>query len=176
MCSGVNRKKSISARSLLIIASMCSLAVACASCADERINHYANERMKEVAHPNGLIIRLAHTLLAKEDANGFSIAPHESAQRRYPTELSVALHADGRRPEGEWTAQRRINNRLLHYRTSEAQYGGASGSEIEHRIEAWEDYGGRYVLYQQSFPNVSYEQGVDLFWHIIEGTSLTAKK
>lgn len=130
---------------------VCLFAMAFYSCMSQRShetgaeNRYANRQLKQVRHANGLTLNVAESLPITETSNEFLIVPSETRDRRYSIQATVNLRPGVSRPEGEWAKQRRIGDRVIHYRVDDGEAGGASGDEIEYTLKAWEEYRGGHI-------------------------------
>jgi hypothetical protein len=129
------------------------------------------QRTKEVTHPNGLKVRLAESLTVEEVYNGFEIKPHGSESRRYPVEITVRLYSGQQKPSGEWPKEKRIGERIIKYRESRADAGGASGDQTIISLEAWEEVPSAYIFYTYTSPEP--EEDANLGWRIIENTMMS---
>lgn len=160
---------------------VCLFAMAFYSCMSQpshktdRENRYANRQLKQVRHANGLTLNVAESLPITETSSGFLIIPSETRDRRYSIQATVNLRPGVARPEGEWAKERRVEERVIHYRVDEGEAGGASGDEIEYTLKAWEEYRGGHISYEQVLPDSLYEHGFDLCWHIIDGASVQSR-
>jgi hypothetical protein len=132
-----------------------------------------NENTIEVAHPNGLSLRLPESVSVEQTFNGFFIIPRKAKELRTPFEIEVSLHAD-ERPEGEWPEMRQIKGDTVYYRID--RIGGGSGGDI-YVLNAWKAYPTGYVLLRH------YEQGEDILtpdfalgWIVISSTRAIRKK
>jgi hypothetical protein len=127
-----------------------------------------DQRTKEVIHSNGLKVRLAESLNVEELPDGFKIMPQGSESRRYPVQVLVRLYSGQQKPEGEWPKERQIGSRIIKYRESKSEAGGASGDQLILTLEAWESNPAGHIFYIYTSPDS--EQDVSLGWRIIENT------
>lgn len=123
-------------------------------------------KIKEIAHPNGLMLRLPEELVAKQMPDGFLIEPPSIRGLSY---ASVTFLSQQSPPEGDWSRQRQIGSRAIYYRVEETE-GGMGGKEYE--LKAWELYPKGIVLYEQSEQSKSAVSEQAFAWYIIENTSL----
>ncbi|MBC7932669.1 MAG: hypothetical protein H7Z38_19075 [Rubrivivax sp.] len=121
--------------------------------------------MKEVAHPNGLVLRLPEELTVDRTADGFSIVPPSS---RGMSEMTVSLHTGEQQPPGDWPREQQIGTRRVRYRSDRSEGGGSGGDRYE--MTAWETTAGKYIIYRQGDHAEFGEPAFDLFWMIVENT------
>ncbi len=121
--------------------------------------------IKETVHPNGLTLRLPEKLEIKQIPNGFLIEPPSVRGLSY---ASVNLLSQQQSPAGDWSRQRQIGSRTIHYRIEETE--GSTGGK-EYKLQAWELYPKGIVIYQQSEQSKSAAPEHDFAWYIVENTS-----
>jgi hypothetical protein len=171
MYSIAKRKKSsshqyvLSSRQCVLWVVLCVTATACSSQVQRRVNPYADSKVKEVAHPNGLALRLPEELNVARNADGFSIAPPSS---RGMSEMTVSLKVSEQPPAGDWPRQRQIETRRVRYRIDRTEGGGSGGDSYQ--MTAWEEVSGKYIFYRQGDHAEFGEPTFDLFWMIVENT------
>jgi hypothetical protein len=133
-----------------------------------------NEKMTEVAHPNGLLLNLPQSLSAEQTSNGFLLRPQGYRELRSPPEIRVTLHDNRQRPEGEWPQVRQIDGLPVYYRIEKNTAG--SGGDI-HVLSAWEAYPTGYIFLQQ---HVQVEEPAKpdftLGWIVIKGAKAPGLK
>lgn len=144
------------------------LIVSCSQCARQSQPAQEEQRTKDVIHPNGLKVRLAESLKVTEVSDGFEIKPQGSDSRRYPVEVTVSFHSGQEKPEGAWPKEKRIGDRIIKYRESREEAGGASGDQMLMSLVAWEANPAGYIFYTYTTPEP--EPYVNLGWRIIENT------
>lgn len=81
---------------------------------------FANEQVREISHPAGLVLRLPESLEAQMRPDGFYVTPRDPSQRnmRYPVGATVRLHPNEAQPEGEWRQKETIGERVIWYRVT----------------------------------------------------------
>jgi len=136
-------------------------------------NRYAPESKKEVQHPNKLILKIAESLRPVQTERGFSIKPQEKLALRYAINFSVAVYSDENTPlETSQLVRRAIGNRVIMFRQSDGQAGGASGDEIIRTLTAQEKIPNGYILYEQETPETQFAaHNFDLLWHVADGAT-----
>lgn len=132
----------------------------------EQLFGQTEPKTKEIVHPNGLMLHLPEELAAKQMPDGFLIEPPSTRGLSY---ASVTFLSQRQPPEGDWSHQRQIGSRAIHYRLEETE-GGMGGKEYE--LKAWELYPKGIVLYEQSEQSKSAVPEHAFAWYIIENTSL----
>lgn len=170
MHSEAKQKRSLAHQYVLWVM-LCVTAAACSSHVQRGVNPYANSRMKEVTHPNGLALRLPEELTVVRTADGFSIAPPSS---RGMSEMTVSLHLSEQPPPGDWPRQQQIETRRVRYRIDRTEGSGSGGDQYE--MTAWEATPGKYTLYRQGDHAEFGEPAFDLFWMIVENTRIQSPK
>lgn len=150
---------------------LCVTLAACSSHVQKRVNPYANSRLKEVTHPNGLVLRLPEEMTVTHTAVGFSIVPPSS---RGMSEMTVSLDTSEQPPPGDWPRQQQIETRQVRYRIDRTEGSGSGGDQYE--IMAWEATAGNYIFYRQGDHAEFGEPTFDLFWFIVENTRTQSPK
>ncbi|HBE32415.1 MAG TPA: hypothetical protein DDW76_10360 [Cyanobacteria bacterium UBA11369] len=107
-----------------------------------------NEKMMQVAHPNGLLLNLPQSLSVEQTSFGFRVRPQGYQELRSSPEIIVTLYANRQQPEGEWPQVRQIDGRTVHYRVEKE--AGGSGGDI-HVLSAWEAYPNGYIFFRGDF-------------------------
>lgn len=112
------------------------------------------------------MLSLPEKLAAKQMPNGFLIEPPSVRGLSY---ASVSFLSQQQPPEGDWSRQRQIGSRTIHYRLEETE-GGMGGKEYE--LRAWERYPKGIVVYEQSEQSKSDVPEHAFAWYVIENTGL----
>jgi hypothetical protein len=121
---------------LLVILTLCS-------CTTEKEDAAREAVVKEIRHPNGLLLTLRQNLSVDQTTDGFRVTPLGARELRAPFEIAVSL-ASGQRPPGEWPKSRRIKEMTVHYRIDSYPAGGSGGSV--RILSAWRAHPNGYVL------------------------------
>lgn len=161
----------LDARKGIYLICACALIVfgSCMSPLEQSRKRFADEQMKEISHPAGLVLRLPESLEAQVRPDGFYVLPSDPSQRnmRYPVGATLRLHPNEAQPEGEWQQKETIGERVIWYRIMGGDGYGSGGAEYE--FNAWESYANGYIAYQQRDQRESGEPDFSICWQIIDG-------
>jgi hypothetical protein len=151
---------------------------ACNSAVDSDDNQYArlyrSAESRDIAHPNGLWLRLPTSLPVTETSGGFEVtAPN--VRSLSPMNIKLHLHEEPPQSPTAAAAERRmIANRKISYLVSEEKEAVGSGG-AEYMLNAWEEIPGGYVSYQQTEQAETGRPRHEFAWYVIGQTGLRQK-
>ncbi len=150
---------------------LCMFCLSCAIGSTSRENPYAKTKMKEIEHPNGLIILIPEVANNNQTANGFSIIPPPS---RGMSEMSIDLNRNQSSLARSEIKEKTIDGRFIKYQIEKNEGEGSSGDSYaitaEEKIE-----NGRLIYHQRDLSKLS-EPSFDFFWLIVEQTDARSIK
>lgn len=125
--------------------------------------------IKQVQHPNNLVVGVPQGYAAEQTADGFRLAPEGDYNRRvrYPINIDVALTTNAVDAPDSSFAVKELSGKKIYHRVTQSE-GGSGGAS--YRFEAIEILSNKQIKVSQTLQSENEEPDFAAAWSIVQAT------